>query len=361
MESPCCVLARLANRFLPILLSILCAATLTVCRSVPPAVEFTQVPESAPGGRAIIRQIAGRVRGAKTSQKIVLYAKSGPWYVQPYAASPFTTIEPDSTWHNATHLGTDYGALLVDADYKPLRLVKDLPETGRGVYAVASIPGVGGGHQVEPATHHVRFSGYEWDVYDIATESGGSTLANRAANVRVDSEGALHLKMVRDKGQWSCAEVSLNRSLGYGSYSLTVREHVAFESAAVLSFFTWDPFETEQNNREMDVELSQWGDPANKNAQFAIQPYYVPANVFRFSVSDRTQTHAFHWEPGRVSFRTLEQRSGGPRVTAEHVFTSGVPSPGDERIYIKLYPYGLARLQAQNDAEVIVEKFEYLP
>ena len=36
--------------------------------------------------------------------------------------------------------------------------------------------------------------------------------------------------------------------------------------------FTWDYLEAGQNHREIDIEVSQWGDPASKNMQFAIQP-----------------------------------------------------------------------------------------
>ena len=47
--------------------------------------------------------------------------------------------------------------------------------------------------------------------------------------------------------------------------------------------FTWDDLGIEQNHREMGIEISRWGDAANKNAQYVIQPYYVAANVVRFT------------------------------------------------------------------------------
>jgi signal transduction histidine kinase len=65
-----------------------------------------------------------------------LYARSGAWYVQPYADQPFTTINPDSTWSNSTHLGTEYAALLVKPDYTPPSLTIELPALGDGVLAV---------------------------------------------------------------------------------------------------------------------------------------------------------------------------------------------------------------------------------
>ncbi len=70
-----------------------------------PAVEFTVVPEAAAGGTDRLAPIAGRVVGARPDQRIVLFAKSGIWWVQPFAAQPFTTIAADSTWTSTIHLG----------------------------------------------------------------------------------------------------------------------------------------------------------------------------------------------------------------------------------------------------------------
>lgn len=85
--------------------------------------------------------IEGRVAGARPGQQIVLYARSGAWYVQPFTDQPFTEIQPDSTWRNLTHLGTEYAALLVEPEYHPPASMDDLPIRGGGVIAVAVVPG----------------------------------------------------------------------------------------------------------------------------------------------------------------------------------------------------------------------------
>jgi hypothetical protein len=46
---------------------------------------------------------------------------------------------------------------------------------------------------------------------------------------------------------------------------------------------------------------------------------------------------------------------------AEHAFTSGIPTPGGERIHISLYAYRDAQVPQENGVEVILEKFVYLP
>jgi hypothetical protein len=157
--------------------------------------------------------------------------------------------------------------------------------------------------------------------------------------------------------------VSLTRSLGYGTYSFVVRDTSHLEPAAVFTMFTWDYSGTEQNFREVDIEISRFGDPTSKNAEYVVQPYYAPTNVFRFTTPSSAMTHSIHWEPGRISFRTVRGSQAGASapVVAEHVFTSGIPSHGIESIRMNLYVFGTAKVPLENGAEVVIEKFEYLP
>jgi hypothetical protein len=60
-------------------------------------------------------------------------------------------------------------------------------------------------------------------------------------------------------------------------------------------------------------------------------------------------------------FQTTRGTVSGYRVIAEHVFTSSVPTPGAEHVHLNLYVYGGAASPPQNEGEVVIEKFEYLP
>ena len=154
----------------------------------------------------------------------------------------------------------------------------------------------------------------------------------------------------------------LTRTLGYGTYAFTVRDTSTLDPAAAFGMFTWDDEALDQNHREMNIDLSRWGDPTMPNAQFVLQPYYVPANVVRFPAPAGTLTHAFRWQPGRASFRTTRGRNPlAGDVVARHEFTSGVPSPGTERVRLNLYYFRYAPRQPQQDVEVVVERFQYLP
>jgi formate hydrogenlyase transcriptional activator len=81
------------------------------------------------------------VIGARPAQQIVLYARSGAWWVQPLADQPYTKLQPDSTWKNSTHPGTEYAALLVEPEYRPPPVTIVLPNPGGGVAAVAAVEG----------------------------------------------------------------------------------------------------------------------------------------------------------------------------------------------------------------------------
>ena len=325
------------------------------------SIEFTVIPEAGPGGAARTERIAGTVRGASRKQRIVLFAKSGTWWVQPASNNPFTPIRNDFTWESRTHLGTDYAALLVDSRYTPPGTTDVLPETGNGVLAVATIEGKGPAEAPAPPAKWARFSGYDWEVRQIPSDSGGVMHINSASNVWTDRDGQLHLRISRSGAQWTCAEIALTRSLGYGTYTFHFHELPVLDPASVLSMFTWDDAEGGQSHREMDIELSQWGDPAARNSQFVIQPYFVAANVSRFDSPFSPLTFSFRWEPGSATFKAIQEVESPGRTIAEHVFTSGVPSPAAETVHINFYTYGKSRTPQQHELEAIMEKFEFLP
>lgn len=315
--------------------------------AVPPVIEFRVVPEAGAGGPERMATITGTVRGARAGQRIVLFAKSGQWWVQPFAQSPYTPILAGGGFESATHLGTEYAALLVDAAYVPPRVVERLPAEGAGVAAVASVAGKAGA-PVPPS--YLQFSGYDWEV--VVGQPGRPT-------VWTDADGHLHLQVSKEGKDWTRAEVAARRSLGYGTYSFTIRDMPVLEPATALRMFTWDQDEAGQNHREMDIELSRWGDGTIKNAQFVVQPYYVAANAFRFEAPGGSMRHSFRWEAGRVRFQTAQLRP--ERTVAEHLFTSGVPTPGLETVHLSLQVYGKSRVAQEKGVEVVIESFEFLP
>jgi len=339
-------------------LGTLTGAFLGACRSREdpgPSIDFTRIPQADPGGKEKNDIIEGVVKGGRPGQRIVVYARSGKWWVQPLRNNPFTQVQSGGKWTNATHLGTEYAALLVGPSFRPPLTFDALPSPGADVVAFAVARG-----QAKPPSPIIPFSGYEWRVRDAPSARGG-TNQYAPANVWTDAEGAVHLAIKKTDNDWFCSEMSLTRSLGYGTYRFVVRDISHLEPSEVFSIFTFDYAGGEQGNREMDIEISRWGDPSNNNARYVIQPYNVASNLVHFNAPEGRLTHTFRWEPGRISFRTVRGATDSSHVAADHVFTSGVPAPGIESVRMNHYVFRSGPPVERSASEVVVERFEYLP
>jgi len=352
--------------------SLFAASLLMVCllfaackrsnKSSPPEITFTTIPPSDIGGPEKLEAIEGRVTHARRDQRIVIYARSEDlWWVQPYTPNPFTEIQGER-WKNRIHLGTDYAVLLVDPGYNPPQIAAVLPSRGNGVETVALVKGMGP-PPVTPPVKTIDFSGYQWNVRTAPSFRGGSLNHFETENVWTDERGQLHLRIAKRGDGWSCAEVRLIRSLGYGTYAFVVKDVSHLEPSAVLTLFTWDDLGTEQNRRELDVEISRWGYVENENTHYVVQPYYIPTNVVRFNSPPGVVTQMFRWEPAQVTFATYagSRTAGNGQPTNQHVFTTGIPQANDESTRINLYVFGKGQIPLQHENEVVIERFEYYP
>ncbi|MBY0504505.1 MAG: hypothetical protein K2X03_11375 [Bryobacteraceae bacterium] len=338
---------------LPTILPLFC--TLVSCRSQTgsalPAIEFTKLPPLGDGSPEKTEAIEGRVSGAKSGQAIVLFARSGVWWVQPLAETPFTPIGKDSSWKNVTHPGSAYAAVLVNKEYRAPITLSELPKPGGNVIAVAvaETPQL-----TRPPVETIEFSGYQWEIRSTPSNRGGTKNLYGPKNVWTDSKGFLHLRIAKSGSEWTSAELKLTRSLGYGTYRFAIQDVAHLEPGTVFSIFSWDDAGP---TREFDIEVSRWGELKSKNGQFVVQPYYVPANVWRFNLPAGPHTQVIRWEFGRVAFETISKG----RTVAQHSFASGVPRPGNELIHLNLYVYGNKANPLQEGMEVVIESFQYLP
>ncbi len=347
------------------ILLVLVSALLVGCHSNgspsrKPSVQVTRVPSANPGGPEQLDYIEGRTSDTRPDQQIVLYARSGVWWIQPFKDNPFTKIQADSTWKNSTHLGTEYAALLVDPGFRPESKIATLPNEGNGIVAVTTVAGTPAAPIMSKVIH---FSGYDWNVRTAGSDRGGEPNSYDPANAWVDPKGYLHLRMAVRDGRWTCAEVNLTRSLGFGTYRFVVQDFAHLGPSAVLGMFTWDEAGADDVRNELDVELSRWGIPGAKNAQYVVQPFYVPENVARFTVPAGVLTHILRWDRGTASFKTVPGSVVGPgsKTISAHVFTSGIPTPAAETVHIGFYDFHHSKSTLQLPAEVVIEKFEYLP
>lgn len=95
--------------------------------SEPPRIEIT-VAESA--------HIEGTAANIDNGEiRVVLWAKTNIWYVQPFTAAKFTSICLDGSWENFTHPWNSIVALLVDRTYDPPDTQTTHPSSAAGVLA----------------------------------------------------------------------------------------------------------------------------------------------------------------------------------------------------------------------------------
>ena len=322
---------------------------------------FTQVPQWDLGDVNQSDVIEGKVSGSRQGQQIVLYSKTGGlWWLQPRLNSPTTPILPDGVWRNEVHLATDYAALLVDSSYHPIPVLAELPKPGRGIDTVAASRG-----QEQSSSFFVNFSGFQWRVRKVPSDRGGAVNPYDPRNVYVDKAGALHLQIVNRNNQWTCSEVSLTRSLGYGTYSFIVEDTSHLEPAVMFGMFTWDFSNDQENHREFDINISRWGDSANQNAEFVVQPASEAINMSRFEAPAGRLKHTITWEAGRVTMMTFRVLADSQSVlVSKRVFTSQVPTAGSESVRMTFFVYSdpNRKLSTIHDrAEVVVDHFEFLP
>nr|NIT55330.1 hypothetical protein [Fodinibius sp.]NIY23914.1 hypothetical protein [Fodinibius sp.] len=76
-----------------------------------------------------------------TMFRVVLWAKTDRWYVQPSIANPYTTIQSDGTWSNSTYPWDQMVALLVDLSYVPGSIRDYHPSMDPGVICWDEYPG----------------------------------------------------------------------------------------------------------------------------------------------------------------------------------------------------------------------------
>ena len=355
-RTPLAVIYRSAASFAILLLSLLCLNCGTRTQGQP-TIEFTRLPPFGTGNASKLLAIEGRVKNVPPGQKIVLYARSGVWWVQPLADKPFTLVEDNLTWRNTTHPGAGYAALLVKDSFSPMAKIDALPERGGAILAVASVEPPPDPSSAPPI---LQFAGYEWQIRDKANNPGGSHNDYGPRNASVDASGALHLRITGSPNHWTSAEVCLSRSLGYGTYRLVLRDLSRLEPAAV---FTMSTSEDDGPQHEMDIELSRWGELATRNSQFVIQPYQIPANTVQFETPPGVVTFMLRWQPGRADFRAYRGIAARWDATPfrEHTFTSGIPGAGNELFHLNLYVFDRVPNPLTQPEEVVIENFEHLP
>jgi hypothetical protein len=155
----------------------------------------------------------------------------------------------------------------------------------------------------------ILFSGYEWNVRSGRGGPGPNSWEER--NVWLDDSGALHLKIRHSEGQWSCAEVTLQKRLGFGRYEFQVAGRIDnFDENVVLGLFNYPPRGMGPDaTHEIDIEFARWGNAKNPIGNYTVWPVEKglkqQSKSFPITLQSDQSTHRFSWTQARILFQSL--------------------------------------------------------
>lgn len=226
--------------------------------------------------------------------------------------------------------------------------------------AVVAFTCFGAADEPEPK-RIIEFSGHRWQVKHTLPGQWGpgpNFFSDSKDNVRVDEKGRLHLQIRKNAlGQWTCAEVISEESFGYGNYRFDIECLVKpLNENVVFGMFTWET-NKEVNNREIDFEVSRWGEKGDENnAQFVIQPYQHKGNLKRFyaPLFDCNTSFQWIWKKDALDFFAFTSVS---EIAAWSYSGGGRPEPGKEKVRLNLWLFRGNSPSDGSEVEVVVKGF----
>jgi hypothetical protein len=272
------------------------------------SIEFTYVP---PYGS--FDNLQGRVYGVNPSSfRVAVFINvSEVWWSKPSCSGAYTTlttIQADGTWvADITTGGVDQNATQIAAHVVPASAnvacvlgAGCLPDSILQQSIANSIA-----TRVPTGTRGFHWSGYDWTVKTSASPvgPGPNYFSDSTNNVSVDALDRLHLRITHP-GNWYCAEIVGQRTLGYGNYVFRMEGTPAtLDPNIILGLFTWSNA-TNQNHREIDVEYSRWSSQTDSNnSQFTVQPA-PPSHFVRYRIppAATNSISSFNWLTNSVLF-----------------------------------------------------------
>lgn len=217
----------------------------------------------------------------------------------------------------------------------------------------------------------ITWSGRSWKL--TSGHMAGVALGN-PANVTIDADGYLHLRIVQQNEKWTAAELFTTEDFGFGTYQWIVEGNVyAMDPTTVLGLFTYGPTHhigTDAED-EIDIEFSQWNKTCQPcNADFTVYPatgHRKPKGVSawedNFQVSGGTLTTArMEWFPDHIVFTLMN--GAQPIGTVADVIKTETYSSDAANIPQVAAPVGInlwcfKQTPAQQQS-VVIRKFEFL-
>lgn len=206
------------------------------------------------------------------------------------------------------------------------------------------------------------FKTSDWVVKEEITPIGPGPNYFSSDNVTFLESGEIKLSIEKRNNKWYCAEIFLNRSLGYGLYSFSIDSPLnMLDEQVVLGMFLYH-FDTSTNIlEEVDIELLRHVDPT-KQAAFTIHnkmggPNHYFQNSFEV-VTANPITFSIEWREDFITF--LAKTNSGDIIASEkYLDIVNIPSPENMIAHINLYLFQGKEPISGKGADIILKEFSY--
>ena len=212
--------------------------------------------------------------------------------------------------------------------------------------------------------------GYTWEVRAGLGGPGPNAWDER--NVWLDDTGNLHLKIALRDGRWSCAEVTMQKRLGFGTYQFQVSGPIdRLDPNVVLGLFNYPTGDVgPDGTHEIDIEFAHWGDASNPIGNYTAWPVDSSlrqvSHPFVFRLTGHQTTQRFRWHRTGVLFQSLRgyrDDDGAeyarwkytPPDFSRYVSTSAMP------VHLNLWLFKGHPPADQQEVEVTIHGFKFTP
>jgi hypothetical protein len=215
----------------------------------------------------------------------------------------------------------------------------------------------------------IDWKGHTWNV-----TSGGmaGVCDGDPANVSVDADGYLHLRISHDGGTWSAAELFTNDKLGFGTYLWYIDGPIdKFDANVVLGLFPYGPaagIGTDGTN-EIDIEYSRWGQANGPNGDYTDYPatgVNIGEKSFTFSLMSSLSTSRFVWSSTSITDSLFDSLVPILRTGASLQTWTYMPAQPATNIPQQALPLGMnlwcfdSPPSDNNPVEVVIRDFQFL-
>lgn len=207
---------------------------------------------------------------------------------------------------------------------------------------------------IYPTNGVINWKGQRWYLTGGGRSSPGNNYWDNTGNgVWLDSQGKLHLTIRNDNGIWKSTMLNSQYKYKYGTFTWKVESPVyTYDKSSVVGLFTYF-----DDNNELDIETSRWGNTTNGNLWYTVQPYDVVGNEQGYNVPayiDGSSTYyRIDWQPTYIRF--VSWKSDGTLI-ADHTYTNttGIPTTSQ---YAMMNFWMMNGATPQQEMELIISDF----